>query len=100
MGKYFTKLYDKEAKRIGMNKDQLEREVWSTLEQIYEGHIIMMGLGIVNSYNKRELAKREFNVVTQRPPMLLFLKSLDSIVLDQATKDIGKALKIKARRSS
>lgn len=100
MVKYFTKLYDKEAKRIGMNKDQLEREVWSTLEQIYEGHIIMMGLGIVNSYNKRELAKREFNVVTQRPPMLLFLKSLDSIVLDQATKDIGKALKIKARRSS
>jgi len=100
MVKYFTKLYDKEAKRIGMNKDQLEREVWSTLEQLYEGHIIMMGLGIVNSYNKRELAKREFNVVTQRPPMLLFLKSLDSIVLDQATKDIGKALKIKARRSS
>lgn len=32
--------------------------------------------------------------------MLLFLKALDSIVLDQATKDIGKALKIKARRSS
>jgi hypothetical protein len=32
--------------------------------------------------------------------MLLYLKSLDSIVLEKATKDIGKALKLKARKSS
>lgn len=100
MSKYFVKIYAKEAKRIGMNKDQLEREVWSTLQDIYEGHITMMGLGLVNSYNKKEIVKREFNVMTQRPPMLLYLKSLDTIVLDRATKDIGKALKLKSRKSS
>lgn len=100
MSKYFTKLYAKEAKRIGMSSDHLEREVWSTLHDLYEGHITMMGIGLVNSYNKREIVKREFNVMTQRPPMLLYLKSLDSIVLEKATKDIGKALKLKARKSS